>query len=329
MPTTIEWTWPPGFKGESWNPVKGCTKVSPGCANCYAEVIALRFKRNGPFLPGQAVISTHDEELERPLKWKAPRCIFTCSASDLFHEEVSFAFIDRVFATMALTQQHVYLLLTKRPERMKEYLNELTTPFNIARRMGYQAGGDFITGYKAGWPLPNVIIGTSVENQTWADRRLSDLVSTKAAGRFVSFEPLLRHIDVSAIVQQSPGALDWFIIGGESGAKARPMHPLWVESLLKVAVDNGIAFFFKQWGQWIPFGCMADYENKGIMNKTVLINIHGTRIADRALWSHLPHITDVLMKPNKRKSDYAIFRGWELREFPGVILRRNTGQAQS
>ena len=214
--SAIEWT------DATWNPVTGCTKVSPGCTNCYAEAITLRFKRGGPFLPGKTTITTHYDRLDNPGKWKTPRRIFVNSMSDLFHEEVSFGFVDEVFSRMTEYDQHIYQVLTKRPERMVDYFNWTQT---------------------SDWPS-HVWAGTSVESQYWADRRIPALLSLPAEVRFLSVEPLLKEVDLTPYLHM----LQWVIVGGESGHRARPMKEEWAVRIRDDCVEAGVPFFFKQWG---------------------------------------------------------------------------------
>ncbi len=239
MPTKIEWTHPPGFKGETWNPVTGCTKISPGCAHCYAEAITLRFKRGGPFLPGKTTIKVHEDRLDVPLKWQAPRCIFTCSMSDLFHEEVPKEFILRCFLNMADTPHHIYQVLTKRPERMVEVLDH-------EFRQAAEALG-------INWPLDNVWLGTSVENQVFADRRIPILLSVPARVHFLSIEPLIKHVDLAGYLFRGE-CIDWVIVGGESGPKHRIMEEEWVRLLRDQCSWYKVPFFLKQWGGALPGG---------------------------------------------------------------------------
>ena len=214
QPSTIEWT------EATWNPTTGCTKISPGCKNCYAERFAERWRgiKGHPYEYGFN-LRLWDERVDIPLSWKKPRVIFVNSMSDLFHEDVPSSFIARVWQVMADTPQHTYQILTKRPDRMSAVLHEW----------------DFPT-------LSNVWLGTSIEGPDVFDR-LNHLRSTPAAIRFVSFEPLIasvRNADLSDI--------SWAIVGGESGPRARPMRPEWVDVVELLCQENGVAFFFKQWG---------------------------------------------------------------------------------
>ena len=213
--TSIEWT------DVTWNPVTGCTKVSPGCAHCYAETITLRFKRGGPFLPGKTTIKLHSDRLTQPLSWREPRMVFVNSMGDLFHEEVPFTFIRRVFDVFEKCQQHTFQVLTKRPERMLE--------FSKAVRGSQQ------------WPA-NVWAGVSVENQVWADRRIPLLREIPAAVRFLSCEPLLRKVTLDL------HDIHWVIVGGESGSRARPIDHSWAIDIRDQCLNANVPFFFKQWG---------------------------------------------------------------------------------
>lgn len=281
MSTTIEWTQRPGTKGETWNPVVGCTKVSQGCKNCYAKTI--HDNRHKAYSEGKlqstpqyAVPFEHvqlmPDRLTMPLKWKSPRTIFVNSVSDLFHESVPFSYIDQVFAVMALTPQHTYQILTKRPERMAEYLNTQASCSQMDRKDQIECSSVELedapwdmTGYIKHWPLPNVWLGTSVEDQATADARIPHLLRCPAVVRFLSCEPLLGAVDLKNIaggggsryqvLAPIPGhrpSIDWVIVGGESGSKARPMHPDWARSLRDQCKVAGVPFFFKQWGMWAP-----------------------------------------------------------------------------
>lgn len=211
--SAIEWT------DATWNPVSGCTKVSPGCVNCYAEAITLRFRKGGPFLPGFSTITSHRDRLNKPLAWKSPRKIFVNSMSDLFHEDVSDSFIEDVFAIMAEATQHTFQILTKRHERLSALAPELEWPSNV-------------------W------IGVSVENQHWADNRIPALLEVPANVRFLSVEPLLQQVDLRPHL----AGIDWVIVGGESGPRARKMRIDWVRDIREACSDANVSFFFKQWG---------------------------------------------------------------------------------
>jgi len=279
--TSIEWT------DATWNPTSGCTKISPGCAHCYIERTPPMRMQGRRFVNGKIPLQFHDDRLGNPLHWRDPRRIFVNSMSDLFHADVPFDFIDRVFAIMALASWHTFQVLTKRADRMQEYIATRTpmgdvprielTPqwYQVATRI-LDAGEPGILG-KA-WsrahdsmpdpmqPLPNVWLGVSVEDQRRADERIPLLLETPAAVRFLSCEPLLGPVDIIApmpsedrvaIGRGHPAEIDWCIVGGESGKGARPMHPAWVESLLEQCGRADVAFFFKQWGEWAPLN-LAD-----------------------------------------------------------------------
>lgn len=211
--SAIEWT------DATWNPVAGCTKVSPGCAHCYAEAITLRFGRGTPFLPGLATIRLHYDRLDIPLRWRAPRRVFVNSMSDLFHEQVPLEFIERVFAVMGKAPRHTFQILTKRHDRLRELAPLLH------------------------W-LPNVWIGVSVENQYWAARRIPALLEVPACVRFLSVEPLLGPVDLRCYLH----SVDWVIVGGESGPRGRRMDPDWVRQIRDDCQAAEVRFFFKQWG---------------------------------------------------------------------------------
>ena len=238
MPTKIEWT------DETWNPVTGCTKVSEGCDHCYAETIAHRFAGTKAY-PNGFDVTLRPERLDQPLRWKRPRKVFVNSMSDLFHKDVPDDYIARVFAVMALAPQHTFQVLTKRPGRMRSLLS--SEQFESAVFLATE--GRFEGCFP--WPLPNVWLGTSVENQKWADVRIPLLLDTPAAIRFLSCEPLLGPIDLFAWNIDRGTRVDWVIVGGESGPHARPMHPDWARQLRDDCLTAGTPFHFKQWGEWV------------------------------------------------------------------------------
>lgn len=249
--STIEWT------DATWNPVTGCTKVSPGCDNCYAETLAERFRGTpGHYFEHGFDVQLRPDKLTQPLRWKRPRRIFVNSMSDLFHKDVPDEFICRVFAVMAATRHHTYQILTKRPARMRALMNSeafATAALDLSMtdeikpvRHGELPHGDT-------WPLPNVWLGVSVEDQKRADLRIPVLLETTAEVLFLSCEPLLGPVDLrSCMTPWEQNAIDWVIAGGESGRSARPMHPDWVRSLRDQCQAVGTAFHFKQWGEWAP-----------------------------------------------------------------------------
>lgn len=350
----IEWT------EQTWNPIVGCSVVSPGCTNCYAMKMAARLERMGqkryrgltkpskagPVWTGQMRLV--EEALTLPLRRRKPTTWFVNSMSDLFHESVPDEWIDRVFAVMALCPQHTFQVLTKRSARMREWFDERWQPAPAQRvqfldlppvdvpaqhegddrhERVYQAAGEFLDldtvsdrfwnadGSRKwpGWPLPNVWLGVSAEDQRWADERVPDLLATPAAVRFVSAEPLLGPIDFTSISrglderdQRSwwddslrgrfwsdrgdggPCArIDWIIVGGESGPGSRPMHPDWARQIRDACAAAGVAFHFKQHGAWAA-ALDRDFEDpdwradySGTLNdrepNIAWLNLHGGR----------------------------------------------------
>jgi protein gp37 len=296
--TTISWT------SATWNPVRGCTRVSAGCENCYAERVAARF--SGPGLPyeGLARIGKNGarwtgkvrmvpEHLADPLRWKKPRRIFVNSMSDLFHEGLTNEEIAAVFGVMAAAPRHTFQVLTKRPERMRDWFRFHWVPDQSGRCVtqaevcrgeamnriehrrpdGSALPGptQALFGYDTRWPLPNVWIGCSVENQATADERIPLLLETPAAVRWISAEPLLGPVDLQAI--QIPGAqpglrfsalqahhddrygqsdttLDWVVAGGESGPGARPCANEWLERIVTDCRGAEVPVFVKQLGSY-------------------------------------------------------------------------------
>lgn len=255
--TGIEWA------DATWNPVTGCTKVSGGCDNCYAETIANRFAGT-PAYPNGFQVTLRPERLGLPLRWQRPRRVFVNSMSDLFHADVPDAYIAQVFAVMALASRHTFQVLTKRPGRMKSLL--ASRDFRLA--VHDEIEGRTARQHSEVWPLPNVWLGTSVETQKWADIRIQHLIETPATVRFLSCEPLLGPVRLCSCdgaahqVQRHPflknpacplhgqNRIDWVIVGGESGPGARPMHPDWARLLRDQCTVAGVPFLFKQWGEW-------------------------------------------------------------------------------
>lgn len=275
--TKIEWT------DETWNPIVGCSKISRGCTNCYAEKMAARFSWPEEFEPEGHIVTKPEgsfhrviargrwngktvfkaDRIDQPLKFRKARRIFVCSMGDLFHESVEQAWIDKVFAVMTLAHRHTFQILTKRPERMLEYLRKswrmgtvLGEAWNMLGKMPEYVHCDVM---KRPWPLPNVWLGISAEDQEAADDRIPFLLETPAAVRFVSVEPMLGPINMHYRCQDwltDVGGIDWVICGGESGPISRPIHPDWARSLRDQCADAGVPFFFKQWGEWEPRGSL-------------------------------------------------------------------------
>ncbi|MFD7109108.1 phage Gp37/Gp68 family protein [Streptomyces microflavus] len=293
----IEWT------EQTWNPTTGCDRISPGCDNCYALTMAKRLKGMGsakyqtdgdPRTSGPGFgITTHPDTLTEPLRWKKPRKVFVNSMSDLFHARVPRDFLAQVFAVMAATPQHTYQILTKRPERAArilgggckcghpngEHFRASMEWAATSHSPTYVPGLEHGIYHRSGWPLPNVWIGTSVENQKYADLRIPALLKTPAAVRFLSCEPMVGPVNLGNALRSDlyrcscgtwerdgeqhprcadcghswsskPGnsAIDWVIIGGESGPGARPFQPDWATSLIEDSRAAGAAPFVKQLG---------------------------------------------------------------------------------
>jgi protein gp37 len=225
--TKIEWT------DKTWNPVTGCTKTSLGCINCYAETMAHRLcamgvakYRNG-FLP-----TIHENTLNEPIMWKKPHTVFVCSMADLFHDSVPFDFVDKVLGVIRQANHHRFQILTKRSQRMADYFYNVEIPANV-------------------WL--GVTVETAVEKA-----RIEELRSLPSTIRFLSCEPLLDDLGSIDLTD-----IDWIIVGGESGVKARPMKPDWVRSILHQAEEQGTAFFFKQWGTWGSDGIKRNKKANG------------------------------------------------------------------
>jgi protein gp37 len=236
----IEWT------EATWNPVTGCTKVSPGCAHCYAETFAERFRG----VPGHPYergfdLTLRPERLEQPLLWRRPKVIFVNSMSDLFHEDIPLEYIQKVFSTMEEAAWHQFQVLTKRSGRLLELAPSLP------------------------WPK-NVWMGVSVENQRWT-KRVNDLRRTPAVVKFLSCEPLLGPLKLDL------RDIGWVIVGGESGHGARPMNVEWARSIRDQCQEQGVPFFFKQWGAHDEAGIRRGKSASG-------------RVLDDRTWDEMPRI---------------------------------------
>lgn len=286
--TGISWT------DATWSPLVGCDKVSRGCDHCYAIRTAHRMTANPNPLVSQAYAGTEDggewtgqvnllpSRLDQPLRWRKPRRIFVNAQSDLFHKDVPDEFIARVFAVMALTPRHTYQVLTKRHGRMRSLLrSDNFRPAVEDAMRGIVAAYRTERAWYAAWPLPNLWLGVSVEDQSAADLRIPALLDTPAAVRWISAEPLLGPVDMSGLMQcfrcktihkfgpcdpmgrpspygvLSKRHIDWLICGGESGPGARPMHPDWARTLRDQCASTGTPFFLKQAGSVLAreWGC--------------------------------------------------------------------------
>ncbi len=281
MPTKIEWVKnPDGSAGETWNPIRArnketgraghfCVHVSPACQHCYAEVMQPRLFGNPIRYAAQDAdkveLFLHQNALWQPLRWRRPRRIFVCSMTDLFYEGHSEEMIDQVFAMMALASHHQFQVLTKRPERMAQYLTSIETGESGETRMeGFRdaliegtaqklyaerTGEDPSLWLAVNLPLPNVWLGVSVEDRARKER-IDRLRETEAAVRFLSIEPLLENLGELDLT-----GIDWVISGGESGCHARPSHPDWFRSVRDQCIAAGVPYLHKQNGEW------AWYEN--------------------------------------------------------------------
>jgi protein gp37 len=284
--TKIEWT------DATWNIINGCTVVSPGCAHCYAMRLAATRMKDHPSREGLAVmhkgepqwtgeITFYKPAALQPFQWTRPRMIFVCAHGDLFHKDVPDQWIDYVFMAALLNPRHTFQILTKRPERMCEYMRmvndeaeeQTATRFAVAMLHAGLQDSD-ISAIDIHWPPRNVWLGTSVEDQERADERVPHLLAAPAAVRWLSCEPLLGPVDLTKVdamlfrgaelVNALTGTamdflgepvgrvpkLDWVVVGGESGPRSRPMHPAWARQLRDQSKDARVPFLFKQWGDW-------------------------------------------------------------------------------
>lgn len=302
--TQIEWTQRPGTIGETWNPTTGCNKVDRGCKNCYAEIMHRRLQAMGQEKYGQDFLKgavPHEDTLNIPMRWTKPRTVFVNSMSDLFHVNVPFDFILRVFQVMKSTPQHTYLILTKRPERAVTFWRRLTG---------------------MGWTCqPNVWMGTSANDQKSADIRIPELLELTDCLKFLSYEPATGGLDLMSIthgrlkidclageivkdgtILKAPERkLDWVIAGGESGPKADPANPEWFRLVRDDCKKAGVPFFLKQWGLWQP-------EHPG----------HTARPGVRGEWMSDGWGGGTLLFKSKDKS-YNVLDGTTHQEFPEPI----------
>jgi protein gp37 len=328
--TGIQWT------DETWNPVVGCTKVSQGCKNCYAKT--LHDQRHKAYLAGKKVapqyampfeeVQLKPERLLDPIAWREPRRVFVNSVSDLFHEDIPDSYIDKVFAVMALAPAHTFQILTKRPERMRDYMLERWQPA-IGQTVGddrrsrvmaeveafvfeppqrpfgakrfWNAAGQLVARHQP-WPLPNVWLGVSVENQQEAYNRIPPLVDTPTALRFLSCEPMLGPIDLtpwlfdhvegttmpdfSSLVHPSRG-LGWVIVGGESGAKARVSFVECISEVVSQCVGAGVPVFVKQLGSRPAVKDLTNWRAPGKLlpdSSGYVLELHTKKGGDPSEW---------------------------------------------
>ena len=265
----------------SWNPTTGCTNVSPGCDHCYAETFSERWRGTpGHYFETGFDVQLRPDKLDLPLRWKKPRRIFVNSMSDLWHDEIPDDYIAQVFAVMALAPHHTFQLLTKRHARMRSLLNDDRFYRRVYDHL-VSRDCEWIRDNELAWPLSNLWLGVSAEDQKWADIRIPALLGTAAAIRWVSLEPLLGPVDLLGGVEPGPAisrtgvhtpggpwgpdeydydyqvGIDWVVIGGESGPGARPMEEVWARSLVDQCTEHGIVPFFKQAGSVLAkqWGC--------------------------------------------------------------------------
>lgn len=303
----IEWT------DASWPVTVGCDHVSAGCDNCYAATLTSGRLKHLPEYAGLAehgrfngTVRCLPERLDWPSKWRKPRRIFVCSMSDLFHQSVPDKFIAEVFATMASTPRHTFQVLTKRHDRMRSLVGSAEFEVSVLRRVPWAA-----------WPLPNVWLGVSAEDQHWAEIRVHALLRTPAAERWVSAEPLLGPIDLrnlkarngalidalcgdvkspdGTIYAACPGSVTWVVAGGESGRGARPMHPDWARSLRDQCRATRTPFLFKQWGvhRWVEHSAWDEttqcWVADGIEPQRVSKKLAGRELDGRT-WDEYPRV---------------------------------------
>jgi protein gp37 len=278
----IEWT------DKTWNPVTGCTKVSQGCKNCYAETFYERFNGKGSFKN----VICHEDRLVMPLGWKKPTMVFVNSMSDLFHEDVPFEFINRVFDTITACPDHTFQVLTKRAKRMRD--------FYIWFRDKY------------GYALPdNAWLGVSVENQQAMEERIPYLIQMDVDVKFLSCEPLLGPVQIPIDCNDGSSFIDWVICGGESGHKARPMHPDWARSPRDQCKAANVSFFFKQWGQ---YQVETNWYGKNDIWMDETGNIHHQQPRQMACYGM--HVV-AMNKVGKKKAG-RLLDGVEHNDMPGV-----------
>lgn len=298
--TKIEWT------DATWNIVTGCQVVSPGCTNCYAMRLAGTRLRNIPSRAGltkdtkAGPVWTGDvrfnrEWLDQPLRWKRSRMIFVAAHGDLFADGVTDEQLDQIFAVMALAPQHIFQVLTKRPDRMRDYIFDpktyrgiLSAADDLRAQRPYLGSIPISDPRHAGF-WPQLWLGVSVEDQSRAWERIPTLLNTPASVHWISTEPLLGELDISLWMLKVRNRIDWVVAGGESGPNARPMHPEWARSLRDQCADAGVPFLFKQWGSW-QVACEANghLDHDMTRNDAHWVDIDGRR--------HKPSATD-LTKP--------------------------------
>lgn len=279
--TGIQWT------DATWNPLRGCTRVSKGCKNCYAEEVAYRFSspgqpyegliaigKKGPRWNGQ--IRLVPGKLDEPIRWTKPRMVFVNSMSDLFHHNVPDEYIAAVFGVMAAAKAHTFQVLTKRPDRMKDWFDWLSQQ-NLPEREYCAEKAFELTSRKETkiltktWPLENVWLGVSCEDQHTTDKRIPVLMNCPACVHWASYEPALGSVDFSAWINKSSN-LDWIVVGGESGPKARTFSWVWANDVVTAASGSTTKVFVKQLG------------SKPILGGSGIISLKNKKGGDPAEW---------------------------------------------
>ena len=336
---------------QTWNPIIGCSRISSGCENCYAEKMAnrLAFIDNTAYYRNVVKFDNYvggnefenkdkwfDEvwngkthfvksQLEKPFKWKNPRMIFVCSMGDLFHESVPFEWIDEVIARIAISDQHIFQLLTKRPDRMRDYFSEFRE--DQIRNIWWNKYKIYTTQKRYVQIPDNIWLGVTAENQIQAIKRIPTLLDIPAKIKFVSIEPMLSEINLIKLregISLESNALNgecysleetyqdinnrklnWVICGGESGSNARPMHPDWVRSLRDQCESANVPFFFKQWGEWIPTN-----ERKAVHDNEIILVPEGKGV----FFTANPN-AKVMRRIGKKKAG-CLLDGKEYKQFP-------------
>jgi protein gp37 len=325
----IEWT------DATWNPLRArnlktgkvgwhCEHATTGCEFCYAEGMNRRLGTGLPFKPGHRKnieIFLDEDMLLAPLRWKRPRMIFVCSMTDAFAEFVKDEWLDKLFAAMKMCPQHTFQVLTKRPQRMRDYFAARTSgdPWaeaadHVAELAGIEDHPNVLEPRDL--PLSNLWLGVSCEDQEQADARIPHLLQSPAAVRFVSGEPLLGMIRLDVDSGPHPSKLDWVIVGGESGPHARPMHPDWARSLRDQCAAAGVAYFHKQNGEWAKETPSAGGDLGGDMRAGRVCVVHRDQHSGEELLKQSFFRGDVYMRRIGKKSAGRLLDGKEHSEFP-------------
>lgn len=331
--TNIEWTRDAdGRPGATWNWVTGCTPVSRGCDNCYAQTLAERFRGTpGHYYESGFDVVLRDDKALQPLRWRRPRKIFVNSMSDVFHTDIPRTALVESFAVMALARRHTFQVLTKRHGPMRSTLNSArfwdevraALPPTVAKaKAAGVVARDMVADPDAYMDssgvaiLPNLWVGVTVEDQAAAALRVGALVDTPAAVRFLSMEPLLGPVVLPPAAwgthyggdpREDTSGIDLVVVGGESGAEARPMHPQWARDLRDQCADHSVPYLFKQWGAWAPATTLAVGDNTE--HKSSVRTARGGYLDVAGAWRDTNELTGFVLPP-----------GWEL-------MRRGTKHA--